>query len=93
MARKKPPYRTRKDRNLRFRYGITLAEYEQMLADSPQCPICQHRPAWVVDHSHDSGEVRGLLCKACNATLGALKDCPAACRRAADYLERSKGNE
>lgn len=42
----------------------------------------------LVDHCHKHGHVRGLLCRACNTTLGFVKDNPATLRRLADYLER-----
>jgi len=41
-----------------------------------------------IDHCHDSGRVRGILCKDCNLVLGWMKDTPARLRALADYLER-----
>lgn len=43
-----------------------------------------------IDHCHDSGRVRGLLCSSCNLAVGKIKDDPATLRRLADYLERSE---
>lgn len=40
-----------------------------------------------VDHCHDKGHVRGLLCSPCNLALGLFRDNPALLRRAAEYLE------
>ena len=40
-----------------------------------------------VDHNHATGMVRGLLCCACNQTIGRLKENPDTLRRLADYLE------
>lgn len=44
----------------------------------------------VVDHCHETGKVRGLLCRTCNMGLGQLKDDPARLRRLADYVENSR---
>jgi len=40
-----------------------------------------------VDHDHVSGEIRGILCYACNQGLGLYEDVPDRLRRAAAYLE------
>ena len=65
-----------------------------MLKECPggKCPVCLTRKAKFVDHSHDSGEVRGLLCLQCNCALGHLKDCPDTLSRAIEYLDRSQAN-
>ncbi len=39
-----------------------------------------------VDHNHETGQVRGLLCKLCNWALGHAQDNPDTLRRMADYL-------
>jgi Recombination endonuclease VII len=66
-----------RDRQYRIRYGITLADYDRMLADQGgKCKICEADKAgnagqcFAVDHCHSSGRVRGLLCIKCNARLG-----------------------
>jgi hypothetical protein len=77
------------------RHGITLVEYDDMLAaQGGGCAICgnvdfgvQRRPCF--DHDHETGAFRGLLCAACNNGLGNFRDSPRSLRRAADYLEQS----
>lgn len=63
------PERTR-DLALQRNFGITLAEYRQILAaQGGMCPICKKLlSGWSnpVDHDHKSGIVRGILCTWCN---------------------------
>lgn len=79
-------------------YGMTPADYNELLvAEMDQCPICLRgfgdgRPP-CIDHSHGSGQVRGLLCSACNGTLGFLHDNAGWLRRAAEYLERPPADD
>lgn len=80
-------------RNLQRNYGISLADYDEMLeAQDGGCAICGKSPEangrrLGVDHNHATGEVRGLLCSACNTGLGLFQDSPACLRRAISYLE------
>lgn len=66
---------------LRHRYGIEVAEYDRLLAQQGgRCAICKepsgggrskpHHKRLCVDHDHDSGRVRGLLCDSCNLAIG-----------------------
>jgi hypothetical protein len=76
---------------LKRKYGITEAQYLQMLeACGRVCSICgrafESRPN--VDHCHQTGKVRGLLCKACNRGLGMLGDDLARLQSAVSYMEK-----
>jgi hypothetical protein len=53
-----------------------------------QCAICGSVKALVGDHNHVTGKPRGILCRHCNLTLGAMKENPARLREAANYLEK-----
>lgn len=75
---------TSRRRHLLRKYGLTLADYDQMLAaQGGLCDICQsppesesnhYKPNLAVDHDHGTGQVRGLLCLTCNRTLGLIGD-------------------
>ena len=73
-------------------YGITDDQFCRMVVDQRGlCAICHLEPSergLVVDHDHDTGRVRGLLCDRCNRALGGFRDNPVLVERALDYLER-----
>jgi hypothetical protein len=81
------------DKRLQRTYGITLAQYDDMLdAQGGRCAICP-RPAESmptrlhVDHDHKTGLIRGLLCWWCNRKLlTGVKDDADLAEAAADYL-------
>jgi hypothetical protein len=85
-------------RHLLRTYGITPADYDRMLAEQGGgCAICGATPTAQrakyktflhVDHCHDTGAVRGLLCGEHNLLIGRFNDDPALLRKAADYIER-----
>jgi len=65
------------EQRLIARYGITQAEYDELLArQDGLCAICRRPPGAKrlhVDHEHGTGVVRGLLCVSCNMKLGVLE--------------------
>ena len=86
---RKPDKINTKDRDLQRLYGITLADFHEMVAkQGGTCKIntCTNN-ATHVDHNHDTGEVRGILCTNCNSGLGMAKDNPVHLRAMAQYLE------
>jgi len=71
--------------------GLTADEYQTILDyQAGVCDICLRATGrtrrLAVDHDHQTGQVRGLLCKPCNRMLGHLRDDAEAARRIADYL-------
>lgn len=78
---------------LKKRYGITLEWYEQTLKDQNHaCAICLKPSSFkikslYVDHCHETGKIRGLLCMRCNATLG-YSDSIARLESAIAYLKK-----
>jgi hypothetical protein len=78
-------------------YGLTPEQYATMLEEQGGCAICKTpvEPArntdnLTVDHDHNTGNVRGLLCNKCNRGIGLLCDSPEIVRSALDYLLKHK---
>lgn len=90
-----------KNTKLKTSFGITLSDFNSMLASQNQlCAICKkpeiHMRAGVlrqlnVDHCHETGKVRGLLCNGCNTGLGQFKDNIESLYSAIEYLKKNKG--
>jgi len=62
---------------LRKKYNLTIAEVGRMRVKQHYgCAICRQIFSKTphVDHDHETGEVRGLLCSRCNTRLGVLED-------------------
>lgn len=81
------------------RRGLTVADYERMLAaQRGRCAICRRQDPrgngrWHIDHDHVTGQVRGLLCSNCNLALGYLGDDPDVIRAAATYVAKHRQME
>jgi hypothetical protein len=77
---------------LKRHYGISLAEYNMLLEQqNGVCAVCE-QPCptgrrLAVDHDHETGRVRGLLCRNCNSGIGYLGDTLSRVRKAVVYLE------
>lgn len=91
----------RKERNRRNAlwqlYGITIEQYDQLRIDQNYCcAICNiheskaTRQKLYVDHSHITGENRGLLCATCNSAIGLLKENVETIKNAISYLKSKK---
>lgn len=80
--------------NLRKSFGITIAEYEEMLeSQGGTCAICRGTESvgrLAVDHCHSTGKIRGLLCTNCNQAIGKFKDSGPLLLRAIEYLAASQ---
>lgn len=78
------------------KYGITLREYERMLAVQDFCCAICHTDEpggpgrWHIDHDHKTRKVRGLLCHQCNLMIGHAKDDVITLKSAIQYLKRSR---
>lgn len=97
--RKPRPAYKRREHNLRRRYGVTLEQFEFLLdTQENSCAICGmefnaelsyrgHDGKPVVDHCHDTGNVRGILCNSCNLIIGHAKDDIGRLEQAIVYLK------
>jgi hypothetical protein len=78
---------------LKSHYGMTLEQYDALLEEQGGvCAICGERPEkhLCVDHCHQTGTVRGLLCRRCNFGLGLYKDDLRRTMGASAYLRRAQ---
>jgi hypothetical protein len=73
--------RKEKDRTLRAKYGITIEDWQRMFREQGECcAICKSKSPnhgsgqFVVDHDHEFGNIRGILCGKCNVMLGQAND-------------------
>jgi hypothetical protein len=88
----------RREQALKHKFNITQDDYEKMLqSQDGLCRIC-HKESnnkvqkhFHVDHNHETGKIRGLLCNKCNMGLGMFNDNKDLIKKAMDYLERYDG--
>ena len=95
---KKRLYRTNRSyrtkalaRNRKHLYGISEDRYTELWAQQGGvCAIClkeDEKKALGVDHDHETGAIRGLLCSQCNGAIGMLQERSDLMQRATEYLE------
>lgn len=92
-AYKRERYQKMKVHQRLKKFGITADEYDLLRASQNfSCAICGEHESnsrdgvLMVDHSHETGRVRGLLCNHCNLGLGHFRDNPVIVLKAANYL-------
>jgi len=79
--------------DLQSLYGVSPEQYNAIFkAQKGQCAIClrhstQFKQRLGVDHNHQTGQVRGLLCVQCNVCVGAAHEDPLILKRALRYLK------
>ena len=94
--KRKESYSYERNRNIKLKqtYGITYDDYHIMFNEQGgRCLICDRHQkdltlALAVDHCHQTGIIRGLLCGNCNSGIGNLRDDVSLLRKAIEYLER-----
>jgi Recombination endonuclease VII len=89
--------RNRKAEKLQLRYGLTYEQWENMRqAENYSCMICGITEDEIgkkldVDHCHESGKVRGILCNPCNSLLGHARDRIEILEASIQYLKENGG--
>jgi hypothetical protein len=85
--------RTARRSYIKRTYGISLEEYDDMiLSQDSKCAICKKSLIDLsgreihIDHCHESGKIRGILCSHCNVGIGNLNDDIAILKSAIQYL-------
>jgi hypothetical protein len=91
----------RLEQHLKYKYGITREEFNQSWeSQGGKCAIClielpdlmvyeNRRRQYAIDHNHDTGKFRGILCNRCNAMLGMANDSARILASAIGYLEKN----
>lgn len=82
-----------KDIRLKFMYGISIKIYDEMSRkQNDVCAICKNKnvngKVLYVDHNHETGKVRGLLCVLCNTGIGYLRENESYMLNAINYLKQ-----
>ena len=86
--------RARKN-TFKYDYNLTIEKYNEILQQQgSRCAICgiyqsQLDKNLSVDHNHETGKIRGLLCSKCNFAIGLFNDSKDLLHRAIGYLEKS----
>lgn len=85
-----------RDTHLKKKFGLSVEEYNAMLFDQGErCAICKKQEtskfkgtgrSFSVDHCHETGKIRGLLCHRCNTSLGGFGDSVELLLTAVSYL-------
>lgn len=77
-------------------YGLQIEDYNKMYSEqNGRCKICSRHQIdfskrLAVDHCHKTGKVRGLLCNACNASLGLLQENEQSLLKMLLYIKQNK---
>lgn len=83
-----------RNNQLKLHFGISLEKYNKILdKQNGVCAVCgssSEKRKFSVDHDHETGKIRGLLCRGCNVGIGNLKDDIIVIENALNYLKKHK---
>lgn len=85
--------RKRQEHSLLSRYGISLAEFDRLVASQGgHCASCgRSGKQLVIDHSHRTGKVRGLICQRCNVLIGYMERDSESVAKCRSFIEKHEG--
>lgn len=90
-------YKTNRKGLIKRKYNLSVEEYDRMFEAQNHCCYICHKEETTrvlsVDHNHQTGEVRKLLCGSCNRALGLFKDSLHLLERATEYLRAHGGSD
>ena len=76
------------DRMIWRKYRMTREDYDALLWEQHgRCALCGQPAELNIDHCHETGRIRGLLCFKCNTALGQLGDTPSSIREVLEYVD------
>jgi len=80
--------------NVKTNFDISVEEYDRLRQATDVCGVCKKpfgdESQWqaVLDHNHDTKQLRGFIHRRCNSAIGFFSDDPVLLRMAAEYLEK-----
>jgi len=86
-----------KQRKRLRRYGLTTEDFEIKMESQDGCCACcgveleldgKRTRSPCIDHNHDTGEIRDIICTRCNLAAGNLKDSSERARKLMEYLKK-----
>jgi hypothetical protein len=78
------------ERNRKWKYGVSRADYNRMIKEQGgKCYICNSVPKghFHIDHNHENGATRALLCPSCNILIGLARENINILENAINYLK------
>jgi hypothetical protein len=98
LANKERVKSVKRNGKLKRAYGITQEDYLKYLTDQDGvCAICGDGPGvkgvFDIDHNHETGQYRGLLCHPCNCVIGHFKESTTLLESAISYLTAPPGKQ
>lgn len=95
MRKERAAYNPRSSRKYHYKakYNLSVEEVRERIAiQDGRCAICKEKHVLCVDHDHETGVLRSMLCSRCNRLLGVVHDDVAYLQSCIDYLNSHSGS-